>query len=171
VERTYHSNDLEAILTTRTPRAARWTLLAAVLAVLCLAITSIADARSFSLRFPTSGEFADACLAEPLFFTYEGTFHVVGDENGEHSHSKLMGKGQDAAGRRYIFTAINNSNQDLDLDAPGAKVFNFVAKVTVNKLGRSVPNDDIVENLHAHVTQNANGDITADFSRFEVECH
>jgi hypothetical protein len=158
-------------LTTRTLRAARWTLLAAVLTALCLAITSIADARSVSLRFPTSGEFADPCLAEPLFFHYEGTIHLVGDENGAHAHSKLMGKGQDAAGNRYIFTVINNSNQDLDLDKPGAKVFNFVAKVTVNKLGKSVPNDDIVENIHVHLTQNANGKITADFSRFEVECH
>ena len=41
----------------------------------------------------------------------------------------------------------------------------------MNKLGKSVPNDDIVENLHTHVTQNANGKITADFSRFEVDCH
>jgi hypothetical protein len=171
VERAPDRTDLEALLTTRTPRAVRWTLLAAVLATLCLAITSIANARSVSLRFPTSGEFADACLAEPLFFTYEGTFHIVGDENGEHAHVKLMGKGRDAAGNRFIFTAWSNSNQDLDLDAPGAKVFNFVSKVTVNKLGKSIPNDDLVQNLHTHVTQNANGEITANFTRLEVECH
>jgi hypothetical protein len=148
----------------------RWLVLAAALAALCLSIPSSAGARSFSIRVPTEGDFADACLPEPLFFHYTGTFHVSGDENGAHAHSKLEGKGTDANGERSLFTAINNSNQDLDLDAPGAKVFNFVAKVTVNHLGKAPKGDDIVENIHEHLTQNANGDITADFSRFEVDC-
>jgi hypothetical protein len=145
----------------------RWFVLAAVL---CLAIPSSAGARSVSLRIPTEGDFADPCLPEPLFFHYTGTIHFVGDENGEHSHAKLEGKGTDANGERFIFTTITNGNQDLDLDAPGAKVFNFVAKVTVNHLGKGPKNDDIVENIHEHLTQNANGHVTADFSRFEVDC-
>ena len=32
---------------------------------------------------------------------------------------------------------------------------NFIAKVTVNKLGKSVPNDDLVENMHVRLAQNA----------------
>src|SRR3954451_21532647 len=139
--------DPEVDLKTRNRRAARWTLLAAA-AALCVAIPSLSDARSVSLRFPTSGDFADPCLPEPLFFHYTGTIHVSGDENGAHAHSKLMGKGTDANGERFIFTAINNSNQDLNLDAPGAKVFNFVAKVTVNPLSKGPKTDDIVENIH-----------------------
>jgi hypothetical protein len=159
-------------LKTRTLRLARSILPAAALAALCLALPSSAGARTNSVRIPVSGEFADPCLGpDALFFTYTGTIHAVGDENGEHAHSKLEGKGEDAAGNRFIFTAINNSNQDLDLDAPGAKVFNFVAKVTVNHLGKGPKDDDIVEDIHEHLTQNANGDVTADFSRFDVECH
>jgi hypothetical protein len=153
-------------LSTRTTRAGRWALLAAAI---CLALPAAAGARSFSLRLPVEFIFFNACV-DGEQFSVKGTMHVVGSETGTHAHSKLMGTGVSENGTRYRFTVVSNSHQDIDFSAPGAQQFHFVSKVTINRRGSGPRADDLVQNLATHVTENANGEITASFDRFEVIC-
>ena len=112
-----------------------------------------------------------SCTGEFVFI--EGTMHTVAhttiDENGGfHTtfHLNTQGRGVSDSGAKYVFHNVFNQHL-VFTDASNATLTQTIKLI---RQGSATPTDDATLKFLIHVTINANGEVTADVSKFEAEC-
>lgn len=125
---------------------------------------------STSTATPYTG--VNPCTAEP--FEGTGTLHFLLSENLSmsgniqfHLNSRLDGlKAVTPTGKKYVVQ--DTFNHDFTIGTASEETFAVTAHfVRVGEDGSFVLGDDFYEYIRAHITANANGDVTA--SRMEFE--
>jgi hypothetical protein len=150
-------------------------LAAGLLALAALATPAQAQAETFTDtdQTPTS-LLIQGCQGptEPIFI--EGTLHTVAhtttDANGG-SHTKfqfnLRGEGEGLdSGDKYVFHDVTN----LKANFTGASNQTVTLTFQIIRQGSATTTDDRQGKLLAHVTVNAQGDVTTEVIKSEFEC-
>jgi hypothetical protein len=114
------------------------------------------------------------CTGEDVLFTGElrqvvttfldraGHIHFA-----ESEHLSLIGTGL-ASGAQYRFIQTSNDSANYDL-APNGFLFESTIVTTVRMIGEGSI-DDFFVHVHAHITRNANGDVTSNVISIQTEC-
>jgi hypothetical protein len=154
---------------------AKPTALAALAALLLAAVLGPARpaaAETLSTRVPFSFTGPSCSGGEPI--TIEGTLHVVWREvadaaGGTHRGSSynIHGQGTDASGVKYVLLA-RQSYADNAGAGGGATWTNTIADVLIRQ-GESHPGDGQTH-VTLHLTENANGEVTANFENGRGVC-
>jgi hypothetical protein len=160
----------------------RITLLVAVVAVMAamLAVTAssaLAQAQNetITLEEPFTGENINPCNGE--FYTFEGTgrfvSHITYDDNGSpHHHFSIsaVGKGVGEYGSRYVIPGTLSHNFNGVQFDPSAYEQSITSSTRVIRLGDHGTEEDFMIHLTWHITQNANGEFTADVVAVNIDC-
>jgi len=145
--------------------------LAALLLAAVLGLARPAAAETLSTRVPFSFTGPSCSGGEPI--TSEGTLHVVRREGtdaagGTHRgfSYNIHGQGTDASGVKYVLVARQSSADNAG--AGGATWTNTIADVLIRQ-GESHPGDGQTH-VTLHLTENANGEVTANFENGRGVC-
>jgi cyclophilin family peptidyl-prolyl cis-trans isomerase len=151
-------------------------------AVALTAATAFAQATPVTVneRIPISGEGENPCTGET--FTFEGTLHLVVHVtyDGNESHHvinqlNLQGRGVSPSGAKYVLGLVEHGGQNITFeDETHAEIAksNHTATSTIKVLrqGEDGTTEDFMARFIFHVTQNANGEWTAEVLQGEAEC-
>jgi hypothetical protein len=148
------------------------------LAALLMALAPPAQARTLiNERLPIS-DAAYSCNGE--LFTYEGTIHIMATQSedktgGSHfkNHFNVQAHGETPSGAKYIISSVNDGmvqfieNESTD---NGPLTATATEHMNVLRQGEDGTEDDYKARGVFHITQNANGELTAYVGDFEFEC-
>lgn len=148
------------------------------LAALLMALATPAQARTvINERLPVSGTEYNPCHGEP--FAYEATFHLLGEfhqdaSGGSHGkvHVNAHGKGESPSGAKYVINGEGNLHYKYDHEYDHESADNYTDTMHFNfiRQGEDGTEDDLKAQAVTHVTENANGELTAHVVNFEFEC-
>ena len=154
---------------------AKPTALAALAALLLAAVLGHARpaaAETLSTRVPFSFTGLSCSGGEPI--TIEGTLHVVRREGADAAGGthigfsyNIHGQGTDASGVKYVLLARQSYADNAGADG-GATWTNTIADVLIRQ-GESHPGDGQTH-VTLHLTENANGEVTANFENGRGVC-
>ncbi len=149
-------------------------VMAAIVALAAGTALAQANDGATSIREPFTAEGFNPCNGETYFV--EGFLHFVSNTTVDSSgtphevlHLNQVGvKGVGESGATYSFIATNNINSmPLDMSA-GEQTLTLDFRVL--RQGRDGTRDDFMGHLTFHVTQNANGELTAEVAESSFEC-
>lgn len=154
---------------------AKPTALAALTALLLAAVLGPvrpAAAETLSTRVPFSFTGPSCSGGEPI--TIEGTLHVVRREGADAAGGihmgfsyNIHGRGTDASGVKYVLVARQSYAENAGADGH-ATWTNTIADVLIRQ-GESHPGDGQTH-VTLHLTENANGEVTANFENGRGVC-
>ena len=154
---------------------AKPTALAALAALLLAAVLGPARpvaAETLSTRVPFSFTGPSCSGGEPI--TIEGTLHVVRRDEADAAGGthrgfsyNIHGQGTDASGVKYVLLARQSSADNAGAGG-GATWTNTIADVLIRQ-GESHPGDGQTH-VTLHLTENANGEVTANFENGRGVC-
>lgn len=123
---------------------------------------------SFSAINPCTGEVftGSGFFHLKITLTLAPNFHISVEENFESA------QGTTASGVRYVVPAQVATHTIIDSDfAPVTSTFEEMLQfIRQADDGTFVLGDDFFVRIKAHITVNANGDVTASFSDFTITC-
>ncbi len=143
------------------------------LALLAKPTQAQAQTETFNERFAFEFVAFNPCTGEEFFA--EGTSHVVfhitqDPSGGSHvkSHLDSHGQGVSESGAKYVLHDTTNGQNNFRLFAQE----NFTATETFKTIrqGEATPEDDFLTHVVFHYTFNANGELTSEVVKVEVEC-
>lgn len=149
-------------------------LAATVAAVFSLAAAASSQAAAVSSRTPFAFGWVNPCTEEVVFL--EGTIHLVsrGGEPpfvGPHGfHFSVQARGISNTGMKYVLVDVQNvqttfpeaafPGQEPPPERPAADIYTAVVRIQLIRQGSESPADDQRYFVDAHITENANGEIT-----------
>ena len=146
--------------------------LAALLLAALLGLAHPAAAETLSTRVPFSFAGRSCSGGEPI--TIEGTLHLVqreaADAAGGTHHGFLIhvqGQGTDASGVKYVL--VERSSFARNARADGGGVWTDAIAAVLIRQGESHPGDGQTH-VVIHLTENANGELTANFENGRGVC-
>ena len=148
-------------------------LATAAMLVLVLATTAQAQGTEANEKIPLTFSTSNPCTGEELLV--EGTLHLVQNftedrSGGSHltQHLSFKGEAVSPSGAEYIVQTEDSANVKADADS--ANALTLSTKFHYIRLAETTPNDDFIEYGTIHLTQNANGEFTADFRHTQAAC-
>ena len=154
------------------PKPTALAALAALLLAAVLGPARHAAAETLSTRVPFSFTGPSCSGGEPI--TIEGTLHVVRREGADAAGGThrgfsfdIHGQGTDASGVKYVLVARQSYAENAGADG-GATWTNTIADVLIRQ-GESHPGDGQTH-VTLHLTENANGEVTANFENGRGVC-
>ena len=131
-----------------------------------------AETATFNEWIPISEELENNCTEEP--FTLEGTFHMLlhgtTTENGNQYalyHHNVQAEGVSPSGAKYVATSVDQTLSTGDLTG---NTHTVSARLKIHRQGEDGIEEDFIARSIFHVTQNVNGEWTAQVEYFEIEC-
>ena len=144
------------------------------LALLAKPTQAQAQHETFRAQMPFEMGGFNPCTGETYYL--EGTVHLVTqvtqDANGNFhftSHQVVEGQGVGASGAKYVVHDSFNTTINFTLEAAQTFTQEFIFKVI--RQGSDTPEDDYTVKYLIHFTVTANGELTSEVGRFEIECN
>jgi hypothetical protein len=150
-------------------------VMAAAVALTAGVALARASTQTYTSTSPVSGQGYNSCYGDGELFTFEDTarsvISVTYDANGtRHLHMSTVsvtGEGVGDDGGRYRIAATHYIQTESD---PSAYEQTFLLTQRLIRLGEDGTTDDYWVHTTLHVTQNANGEYTAEVSHFDFDC-
>jgi hypothetical protein len=151
--------------------------LAAALSMLLMRFAPSAQAQAntetVNERTPVTAHVVNGCTGEE--FDLKGTLHTVTHitedaAGGLHSRGFVTfhGRGVSTSGAKYVVRTLERLHFNFGDDSASTATFTLTLRLI--RQGSDTPEDDAQIRLLVHVTQNANGEVTAEVVKIRGEC-